>query len=104
MKPTKHVIPVISTVTGYIKGINISKIRETAIYINAIRVRESDNLDIGAGIEFARKVGDKVRQGEILGYIHTNDDTRIHRGVQNLLESFEMSERLQKQNLELSKL
>lgn len=96
MKPAKKVIPVISTVTGYIEEINISKIRETAMYINAIRTRANDNLDIGAGIEFSRKVGDKVKQGEILGYIHTNDDTRIQRGVQNLLESFEMSEKTPK--------
>lgn len=93
IKPAKNVIPVISTVTGYIKEINIAKIRETAMYINAIRTRLSDNLDIGAGIEFSRKIGDKVGQGEILGYIYTNDDTRIQRGVQMMLESFEMSEK-----------
>ena len=63
------------------------------MYINAIRTRLSDNLDIGAGIEFSRKIGDKVGQGEILGYIYTNDDTRIQRGVQMMLESFEMSEK-----------
>lgn len=89
----KKVIPVISATSGYISEINIAKIRETAIYINAIRAKASSNLDIGAYIELSKKVGDRVGQGEILGYIHTNDDTRIQRGVQLLLESFEMSEK-----------
>lgn len=91
IKPAKNIIPVISTVTGYISGINIAKIRETAIYLNAIRAKKDDELDIGAGIEFAKKVGDKVKQGEILAYVHTSDDARIQRGVQKVLESFEMS-------------
>ena len=89
----KNIIPVISTVSGYISGINIAKIREAAIYSNAIRGRTSDILDIGAGIEFCRKTGDIVKQGEILAFVHTNDDTRIQGTIQKVLESFEMSEK-----------
>ena len=90
-KPAKYVVPITSTVTGYISGINISKIREAGIYLNAIRARESDKLDIGAGIEFSRKIGEQVRQGEIMAYIHTNDDARIQGAIRMVLESFEMS-------------
>ena len=93
IKKAKNIVPIISSVNGYIKEINISKIRETAIYINAIRTNKNNILDIGAGIEFARKIGDKVRQGEILGYIHTNDDPRIQVGVQMMSEAFEMTEK-----------
>lgn len=91
MKPAKNVIPVISTVSGYISGINIAMIREAAIYLNAIRVKNDDLLDIGAGIEFIKKTGAQVAKGEILGFVHTNDDTKIQRSVQKVLESFEMS-------------
>ena len=90
-RPAKNVIPIISTISGYISGINISKIREAAMYINAISSRESKGLDIGAGIEFYKKSGEKVKQGEILAFLHTNDDTRIQGGIQKVLESFEMS-------------
>ena len=90
-KQAKSVVPITSTVTGYISGINISKIREAAMYLNAIRTRENDKLDIGAGIEFSRKVGDLVKQGEILAYIHTNDEARIQGAIRMVLESFEMS-------------
>lgn len=91
IKTAKNVIPVISTVSGYISGINIASVREVAVYLNAIRIRNDDLIDIGAGIEFIKKTGDKVAQGEILGFVHTNDDTKIQRSVQKVLESFEMS-------------
>lgn len=96
MKKAKHVIPVTSTVTGYIKGIDIAKIREAGIYLNAITSR-GNILDIGAGIEFSKKSGELVRQGEIMAFIHTNDDTRIQGTVQKVLESFEMSAKPVKQ-------
>ena len=87
----ENIIPIISTVSGYISEIDISKVREAAIYINAIRARNDDILDIGAGIEFSKKLGDMVKQGEILAFIHTNDATRIQRATQIVLESFKMS-------------
>ena len=93
----KNVIPVISTVSGYIKEIDVSSIREAAMYLNAIRARKDGILDIGAGIEFCKKISDNVKQGEILAFIHTNDDTRIQGGVQKVLEAFEMSEKPVKQ-------
>ena len=96
-KEAKNIIPVISNVSGYISGINISTIREAAIYLNAIRVRKDDILDIGAGIEFCKKTGEQVKPGEILAFVHTNDDTRIQRGVEKVLESFELSEKPVKQ-------
>lgn len=89
--PARSIIPIISTVTGYISGINISKIREAAIYLNAIRTRAGDKLDIGAGIEFSRKTGEMVKQGEIMAYIHTNDEARIQGAIRMVLESFEMA-------------
>ena len=94
---TKNVIPVISTVSGYIKEIDVSSIREAAMYLNAIRARKDGILDIGAGIEFCKKIGDSVKQGEILAFVHTNDDTRIQGGVQKVLEAFKMSEKIVKQ-------
>ncbi len=93
----KNIIPIISTVSGYIEEISVAEIRDAAIYLNAIRRKKEDIIDKGAGIEFSKKVGDEVRQGEILAFIHTNDDTRIQRSAQKVLESFKMSAKPVKQ-------
>ena len=68
----KHIIPVIS---------DLNKIRTLAKYLNAIRGISSDNLDIGAGMVFNKKVGDKVAVGNIIGYVYTNNDTKIEKAV-----------------------
>ena len=86
----KNIIPVTSTVSGYIKGINVAKTREAAIYLNAISSK-GNKLDFKAGIEYSRKSGELVNNGEILAFIHTNDDTRIQGAIQKVLEAFEMS-------------
>lgn len=89
----KNIIPVISTEEGYIQGINISKIRSAAQFLGAIRKNSNDYIDPYAGIEFTKKAGDRVKKGEILAYIHTNDAPKIQDTMQILLESFEISRR-----------
>lgn len=88
---TKNIVPVLSQTKGYVENIDVSLIRTTAKYLNAIRHRREDKLDIGAGIEFNKKIGDKVEVGEILGYIYTNDETKIEQAVVNFKESYHIS-------------
>ncbi len=87
----KDIIPVVSNEDGYIKSINMSLIRTTAKYLNAVRYSSEDKLAAGAGIEFEKKIGDYVKKGDIIGYIYTNDNTKINTAVQNLKESYAIS-------------
>lgn len=93
MQKAKYVVPVISNLDGYVKEIDISKVRNTGIYLNAIKRKKEDYLDIGAGIEFCKKIGDRVNNGEILAYIHTNDETKIRKAINDINESYEFSEK-----------
>ena len=84
----KFIVPIISKVNGYIEEIDISKIRDTALYLNAIKSKKDDILDIGAGISFFRKVGDKVYNGETLGYIHTNNEVKISKSLEMVSSAY----------------
>jgi len=84
----KCVVPIISTIDGYVKEIDVSKVRKTGINLNAIKIRKEDKLDIGAGIKLCKKVGDKVKNGEILAYIYTNDDTKIRRAKKEIADAY----------------
>ena len=77
-----------ATVEGYVESIDMSLIRTTAKYLNAIRHTEDISIEPSAGIEFCKKIGDKIQIGEILGYIHTNDDIKVQKAVLNLKEAF----------------
>ena len=41
------------------------------------RIKKEDKIDYLAGIILNKKIGDKVEKGEILAYIHTNDESKI---------------------------
>lgn len=88
----KKAIPVTSDTTGYISKIDVSDLRVTSQYLNAIRHSEMFELKYGTGIEICKKVGDKVNMGEIIGYIYTDEDTKIQKSVSNLKEAFGFSD------------
>lgn len=87
-KMPKQKIPVMATVPGYISSINVSLIRTTAQYLNAIRHNEDSYINENSGIEFCKKIGDKVDVGDLLGYIYTDDETKIQKAVSNFKLSF----------------
>ena len=89
----KKAVPVISDTTGYISKIDVSDLRVTAQYLNAIRHNELLDLRYGTGVEICKKVGDKVNMGDIIGYIYTDEDTKIQKAVSNLKEAFGFSEK-----------
>lgn len=88
---TKNMVPIISMKEGYIQEIDVSKIRSLAKYIDAIRTCTLDKIDVGAGIVFNKKVGDKIEVDEVLGYIYTNNETRVEDALKYASEAFIIS-------------
>ena len=41
-----------------------------------LRIKKEDKIDKEVGFVLNKKVGDKVEKGEILGYIHANDEEK----------------------------
>lgn len=78
----------ISTVEGYVEEINVSKVRQTAKLLKAIRKNENEEIDVGAGIKFNKKIGDKVNKGETLAYIYTNNETAISKVANIIREAY----------------
>ena len=91
LEKAKVTVPVMANESGYVEKVDISQIRTNAQYLNAIRHKKEDKLDLGAGIEICKKIGDKVEVGEIIGYIYTNDETKVQMAVQKLKEAYVMS-------------
>lgn len=91
IKKTKIVIPVLAEDTGYVKNIDIDIVRSIGVYLEAIRDKVDSNLDIGAGIEFNKKIGDKVEVGEVLAYVRTNNEEKVKGTIENLNNAFEIS-------------
>ncbi len=86
----KYRVPVTLNVEGYIEEIDVNKVRTLAKYLNAIRGNLADKLDIGSGIVFDKKVGDKVEPGGIVAYIYTNNDVKVKEAVKQAQNLFKI--------------
>ena len=87
----EHIVPVKSDYEGYVEEIDMSEIRKIAVDLNAIRYKKEDKLDLGAGLEFCKKIGDKIHKDELLGYVHTNDMNKISDSVREFQDAYKIS-------------
>lgn len=94
IKEANYVVPIISNVQGYVREIDVSEIRNTAVFLNAIKRKKEESLDIGAGIKLCKKVGDKVEVGEIIATVYTNDETKITKAINAISDAYSFQEKI----------
>ena len=70
----KHIVEVKASKPGYIKHIVALEIGESAMRLGAGRETFDDVIDMSAGIVLNKKVGDKVKKGDVLCVVHTNKE------------------------------
>lgn len=87
----KHIIPVYSTDNGFIERIDADIVGSIARYLGAGRMNKDSEINRTAGIELKKKIGSEVRSGDILAYIHTDDDDKVMGATQNLKDAFKLS-------------
>lgn len=83
----KFIVPVLSTEEGYVNRINALEIGEYAMKLGAGRETLEDVIDNAAGIILEKKIGDYVKKGDILCYIHTNKENYAEI-IEGLKENF----------------
>lgn len=86
----KNIIPVYSTDGGFVERIDADVVGSIARYLGAGRMDKNSEINRTAGIELKKKIGDEVKSGDILAYIHTDDDTKVMGATQNLKEAFKL--------------
>ena len=89
----KNVVPVMANMSGYISEIDVNKIRMVCRYLDVIKKNINDDIDKEAGVSIVKKIGDKVRLGEIIAYVHTNEDNKITRAVAEVKDAFILSDK-----------
>ena len=84
----KHIIPVFAEYRGALKTIDTEMIGNISVYLGAGRVNKEDSIDYSSGIIMNQKIGNVVEVGQVLAYIHTNDESKIDGAVKNLKNAF----------------
>ena len=89
MQQAKFVMPVYATEDGNIELIDADMVGSIANYIGAGRAHgEKEVKNKTAGIVLNKKIGDTVQSGEILAYIHTDDESKVLGATNNLKDAF----------------
>ena len=69
--------PVQADSSGWITHMDAAKVGVSSSLLGAGRMKKDDPIDYGAGIVLAKKTGDRVRAGDVLAWLHTNDAPRL---------------------------
>lgn len=94
-KKASHILPLIAKKTGYVTKLDAEKIGEIAMQLGAGRLKKEDAIKPEVGIVLEKKIGEKVEKGEILAYIHADEETLAQKAKQDLEKVYEMGEKQQ---------
>ena len=88
----KYILPVISTQDGYVSKLNAQICGEISVILGAGRIKKEDSIDKAVGIVLNKKIGDKIKVGDILAFIYANDEEKGNQAVQDMKKAYEFSE------------
>ena len=89
----KYILPVLADEEGFVQEIDAEKIGSVSVYLGAGRMRKEDKIDYEVGIVLNKKIGDMVKIGESLAFIHVNDEEKAQGAIENVKNAFRISEK-----------
>jgi thymidine phosphorylase len=85
-------IDVVSEVQGFVIGTDCQQFGIALAMLGGGRERKEDSIDHGVGLEFHKRIGDRVEKGERLVSIHYNASERLDDAKKRIARSFVMGE------------
>ncbi len=89
-KKASYILPLIAKKTGYVTKLDAEKIGEIAMQLGAGRLKKEDTIKPEVGIVLEKKIGEKVEKGEILAYIHADEEMLAQKAKQDLEKVYEI--------------
>lgn len=84
----KHEI--IANNSGYIGKMNTEECGKAAVLLGAGREVKDDPIDMTAGIQFNKKTGDVVKQGDIVAIAYSSSKEKLQQGVQKISDIYDI--------------
>ncbi len=78
---------------GYIAKIDCKQIGMASLASGAGRTVKEDPIDFSAGLIFKKKVGEKVKKGDVIATIYSSDEDKIKVAHQRAVEAIKYSDR-----------
>ena len=74
--PAKYIIPVNADIDGYVHALKAETFGLASMSLGGGRETFDDVIDMSVGIVLNKKVGDSIKAGEPICYIHANDENK----------------------------
>lgn len=71
-----------------VRSLDAEEIGKLSVFLGAGRIKKEDKIDPEVGITLNKKVGDKVMPGDVVAYIHANDEEKGREAVRRLQEIY----------------
>jgi pyrimidine-nucleoside phosphorylase len=85
-------VNVTSPVNGYVTGTNCEQFGTALAMLGGGREKKEDTIDHAVGIEFRKRIGDRVEKGEPLATIHYNSDAKLAEAKSLIADSYQIGE------------
>ena len=89
----QYIIPVYAEKTGYIEKLDAKTIGIASVNLGAGRIKKEDGIDHAVGFYIEKKIGDKVETGEVLAYVHANDEAKGKTAVNEVKKAYAITEK-----------
>ena len=89
-KKAKYIIPVYSEKDGRVKSLKAESIGKLSVLLGAGRIKKDDSIYKEVGIVLNKKIGHNVKNGDILAYIHSNDEDKAEKAKEELKKIYEI--------------
>src|SRR5882762_2912449 len=83
---------VVSSASGFITGTNCEQFGVALAMLGGGREKKEDKIDHGVGLEFHKRIGDRVENGEPLATIHYNSDAKLAEAKSRIADSYHIGE------------
>lgn len=80
----KYIMQVEATRDGTITSLKAEEIGKLSVSLGAGRMKKEDKIENSVGIVLDKKIGDNVKKGNIVAYIHANDENKAKEAVKKL--------------------
>lgn len=81
---------IIANNSGYIGKMNTEECGKAAVLLGAGREVKDDPIDMTAGIQFNKKTGDAVKQGDIVAIAYSYSKEKLQQGVQKISDIYDI--------------
>jgi len=81
-----------SSASGFLAATNCMEFGVALAMLGGGREKKEDQIDPGVGLEFHKRIGDRVAAGQTLVTIYYNSDAKLAEAKQRISESFQISD------------